>query len=152
MSENTFDDKSKLVMVMAWCHHERSHHLSQRWPRSMWPNGITEPRGVNFITISLAWEQSYNWHGWGSLSQLPPFRYFPYFSNTLKLLNIMFIFNRCRRTCQVWMWFKEYDRYLCKIENFVYGEIHERIFSTPNPSCWWRSSCIWKIERHGPTG
>ena len=98
MPENTFDDKSKLVMVMDWRHHERSHHLSQRWPRSMWPNDITKPCGVNFMTISLAWEQSYNWHGWGSLSQLPPFRYFPYFSNTLKLLNSMFIVNRCRRS------------------------------------------------------
>ena len=39
--------------------------------------------------------------GWGLLSQFPPFRYFPNFSvssNTRYLLNIAFIFDRCRRS------------------------------------------------------
>ena len=33
----------------------------------------------------------------------------------------------CGDTCQIWMWFKEYNRYVCKIENFAYGEIKERL-------------------------
>ena len=34
------------------------------------------------------------------------------------------------------MWLKESDRYLCKIENFAYGEINERNFSNPHPWYW----------------
>ena len=32
------------------------------------------------------------------------------------------------------MWFKEYDKYFCKIENFVYGEIKERSVSNHHPT------------------
>ena len=35
------DDKSTLVQVMAWCRQATSHYLSQYWPRSMPPNGVT---------------------------------------------------------------------------------------------------------------
>ena len=35
IQENTFDDKSTLVEVMAWCHQAASHYLSQCWPKSM---------------------------------------------------------------------------------------------------------------------
>ena len=38
--------KSTLVQVMAWCHQATSHYLSQCWPRSMSPNGITRPHWV----------------------------------------------------------------------------------------------------------
>ena len=41
------DDKSKLVQVMAWCRQATSHYLSQCWPRSMLPNGVTRPQWVN---------------------------------------------------------------------------------------------------------
>ena len=40
------DDKSTLVQVMAWCRQATSHYLSQCWPRSMSPNGVTRPQGV----------------------------------------------------------------------------------------------------------
>ena len=30
---NTFDDKSALVQVMAWCHQATSHYLGQCWPK-----------------------------------------------------------------------------------------------------------------------
>ena len=40
------DDKSTLVQGMAWCHQATSHYLSQRWPRSMSPNGVTRPQWV----------------------------------------------------------------------------------------------------------
>ena len=42
------DDKSTLVQVMAWCRQATSHYLSQCWPRSMSPNGITRPQWVNW--------------------------------------------------------------------------------------------------------
>ena len=40
----------------------------------------------------------------------------------------------CGDTCQIWMWFKESNRYFYKIENFAYGEINKRSFSNPHPS------------------
>ena len=47
MPQNSFDDKSILVQVMAWCHQATSHYLSQCWPRSMLPYGIARPQWVN---------------------------------------------------------------------------------------------------------
>ena len=40
------DDKSTLVQVMAWCRQATSHYLSQCWPRSMPPYGVTRPQWV----------------------------------------------------------------------------------------------------------
>ena len=47
MSMDLTDDKSTLVQVMAWCRQATSHYLSQCWPRSMSPSGITRPQRVN---------------------------------------------------------------------------------------------------------
>ena len=44
------DDKSTLVQVMAWCHQATSHYLSQCWPRSLSPYGVTRPQWVKTIT------------------------------------------------------------------------------------------------------
>ena len=41
------DDKSTLFQVMAWCGQAASHYLSQCWPRSMLPYGVTRPQWVN---------------------------------------------------------------------------------------------------------
>ena len=41
------DDQSTLVQVMAWCHQATSHYLSQCWPRSLSPYGVTRPQWVN---------------------------------------------------------------------------------------------------------
>ena len=46
MSQDLTDDLSTLVQVMAWCRQVPSHNLSQCWPRSMSPNGVTRPQGV----------------------------------------------------------------------------------------------------------
>ena len=40
-------DKSTLVQVMAWCRQATSHYLSQCWPRSLSPYGVTRPQWVN---------------------------------------------------------------------------------------------------------
>ena len=38
----------------------------------------------------------------------------------------------CGDTCQIWMWYKEYNRYFGRIENLAYGEINEQGFSNSN--------------------
>ena len=38
------DDKSTLVLVMAWCRQATSHYLSQCWPRFLSPYGVTSPQ------------------------------------------------------------------------------------------------------------
>ena len=43
MSLDLTDDKSTLLQVMAWCRQATSHYLSQSWPRSMPPYGVTAP-------------------------------------------------------------------------------------------------------------
>ena len=45
------DDKSTLAQVMAWCHQATNHYLSQCWPRSMLPNGVTRPQWVKLPVI-----------------------------------------------------------------------------------------------------
>ena len=40
-------DKSKLVQVMAGCRQATSHYLSQCWPRSLSPYGVTRPQWVD---------------------------------------------------------------------------------------------------------
>ena len=46
MSPDFTDDKSTLVQVMAWCRQATSHYLSQCWPRSLSPYGVTRPQWV----------------------------------------------------------------------------------------------------------
>ena len=48
------DDQSTLVQVMAWCHQATSHYLSQGWPRSLSPYGVTRPQSwVNWTCDNL---------------------------------------------------------------------------------------------------
>ena len=46
--------KSTLVQVMAWCRQATSRYLSQCWPRSMLPYGVTRPR-VNPAGGEYSW-------------------------------------------------------------------------------------------------
>ena len=46
MPQDLTNVKSTLVQVMAWCRQATSHYLSQCWPRSMSPNGITRLQWV----------------------------------------------------------------------------------------------------------
>ena len=41
MSRDLSEDESTLVQVMAWCRQATSHYLSQCWPRSLSPYGVT---------------------------------------------------------------------------------------------------------------
>ena len=51
MSRDLTDGKSTLVQVMAWCRQATSHYLSQCWPRSLTPYGVTRPQWVNSLAI-----------------------------------------------------------------------------------------------------
>ena len=50
MSLDFIDDQSTLVQVMAWCRQAPIHYLSQCWPRSFSPYGVTRPQWVNSST------------------------------------------------------------------------------------------------------
>ena len=41
----------QLVQVMAWCRQATSHYLSQCWPRSLSPYGVTRPQWLNLCKI-----------------------------------------------------------------------------------------------------
>ena len=51
MSLDLTDDKSTLFPVMAWCRQATSHYLSQCWPRSLSPYGVTRPQWVKTAVI-----------------------------------------------------------------------------------------------------
>ena len=52
------DDKSTtLVQVMAWCRQATSHYLSQCWPRSLLPYGVTRPQWVKYMETLNLWQQ-----------------------------------------------------------------------------------------------
>ena len=48
------DDKSTLVQVMAWCRQATSHYLSQCWPRSLSPYGVTRPQWVKLKSCEIS--------------------------------------------------------------------------------------------------
>ena len=54
-----FDQKSTLVQVMAWHHQATRSYLSQCWPISKLPHGMTRPQCVNFIACSSAIKSKY---------------------------------------------------------------------------------------------
>ena len=60
LSLDLADDKSKLVQVMAWCRQATSHYLSQCWPRSLSPYGVTGPQWVKRL-ISCNKSQDSAW-------------------------------------------------------------------------------------------
>ena len=53
MSLDFTDDQTTLVQVMAWCRQATSHYLSQCWPRSLSPHGVTRPHWVNYQFCEL---------------------------------------------------------------------------------------------------
>ena len=53
MSLDFTDDQSTLVQAMAWCRQATSHYLSQCWPRSLSPYGVTRPQWVKPVQQAL---------------------------------------------------------------------------------------------------
>ena len=56
MSLDFADDQSTLVQVMAWCHQATSHYLSQCWPRSLSPYGITRTQWVKTLCAYYSYQ------------------------------------------------------------------------------------------------
>ena len=52
MSLDLTEDKSTVVQVMAWCRQATSHYLSQCWPRSLPPYGVTRPQWCNTLATT----------------------------------------------------------------------------------------------------
>ena len=48
------DDQSTLFQVIAWCRQATSHYLSQCWPRSVSPHGVTRPQWF-YIMLLVHW-------------------------------------------------------------------------------------------------
>ena len=60
MSMDFTDDQSTLVQVMTRCHQATSHYLSQCWPRSLSPYGVTRPQWVNsWPKIPVKWQTNH---------------------------------------------------------------------------------------------
>ena len=59
MSLDFTNYQSTLVQVMAWCHQATSHYLSQCWPRSLSPYGITGPEWVNSLYLGRCTRKPY---------------------------------------------------------------------------------------------
>ena len=53
MSLDFTDDQSTLVQVMAWYRQATSHYLSQCWPRSLSPYGVTRPQWVKNMQAGM---------------------------------------------------------------------------------------------------
>ena len=53
MSLDFTDDQSTLVQVMAWCRQATSHYLSQCWPRSKSPYGVSRLQWVKDICTRI---------------------------------------------------------------------------------------------------
>ena len=87
MSLDFTDDQSELVQVMAWCCQATSHYLSQWWPRSLSPYGVTRPQWVNFNHSMDKWE-------WNCLS-IPKLQWLHYWS-----------LDGC--TIEVWEWMSNF--------------------------------------------
>ena len=50
MPQDLTAEKSTLGQVITWCHQAPSHCLTQCWPSSMSPYGVTRPQWVNMYT------------------------------------------------------------------------------------------------------
>ena len=55
MQQNLANEKSTLLQMMAWCHQATSHCMSQCWPRSLSPYGITRPQWVKELAKVHCW-------------------------------------------------------------------------------------------------
>ena len=57
MSLDFTDNQSTVVQVMAWCRQTTGHYLSQCWPRSLSPYGVTRPQLIEaewYVSVSQA--------------------------------------------------------------------------------------------------
>ena len=122
-----------------------SHRLLCRgrpWPDPITKHNKTCAYSMGYTLCMIMPRETVISLGWGLLRKFSPFRYYLDFSSlskhTLEIEYHVYILqislqHSCGDTCQIWMWFRESNRYFCKIENFTHAEINERDFSTPSP-------------------
>ena len=66
------DHYSTLVKAMAWCRQAKKHYLSQCWPRSLAPYGVTRPQLVNLdIANHYMWYEFVPVMAWCPLDNKP---------------------------------------------------------------------------------
>ena len=61
MAADHIDVKLTLAQVMAWCRQATSHYLSQHWPRSLWPYGVTRLQWVKASIKGPTFSNSFSW-------------------------------------------------------------------------------------------
>ena len=64
MSVDFINDQSTMVQVKAWCRQTTRHYLSQCWPRSLTPYGVTRPQWVLTHTHFCLQQQRYWFPQW----------------------------------------------------------------------------------------
>ena len=98
------DDTSTLVQVMVWSHYAMSHYLSQCWPRSMSPYGVTGhdelkqierlhseiPPATPWLPILVNQSQSYKFKKIANNSNFEILQETLYETHLLKLLDKMY--------------------------------------------------------------
>ena len=111
-----------------------------QWVKAMMTYCPLEPYDVTIAQLNI--NSNILGQGWWLQSQFPSFCYSLNFSimskHTLAIEYNVYIWQvspqlSCGDTCQIWMWFKESNRYFCKTEIFVYGKINKWSFSNPQP-------------------
>ena len=114
------------------------------WLINQW---IVPRIGLYLIHWLIAHASSSGDQGWGLLSQFAPFGYFPIFQHPKYILAIEYHVHIwqvslqfcCGDICQIWMWYKESNRYFNRIENFACGEINGVLLHPPttHPTPGW---------------
>ena len=74
MLQDQIDHTSILVQAMAWCRQATRHYLSQCFPRSLSPYGVTRPKWVKFMShvceTAFIWMQQSTFHDMSTLVQV----------------------------------------------------------------------------------
>ena len=102
MSLDLTDEKSTLVPVMVWCHQATGHYLSQCWPRSLSPYGVTRPQWVKWCWWTPLWRADIAYRrdtqpthrlAWGWMTQgcLPYIAYKCFYNMRLGIISIYLI-------------------------------------------------------------
>ena len=100
MSLDLTDDQSTLVQVMAWCSQATSHYLSQCWPRSLSPYGVTRPQWVKFIEENMPHQGFFSLYDW---AKSQPIRYLLILAKTLfSYRQKTVVISRSMANCFLW--------------------------------------------------
>ena len=105
--------KTVVRRTLLWCFYNTSNFLKTL----LHINAIACLKGQD---MSCLCEMLYATWYYTNFPRCVIFKIFQNCEITHQLLNITFIFDRC----QIWMWFKEFNMYFCKIDNFASREIN----------------------------